>query len=369
MKVEIFELERRQSLWENTVEYNLTESGFHPYKLKELLSNNQLLELQDLQLGYGQTNGSIELRETIAKLYKNTNLNNILLTNGSAEANFVAMWSLLEPDDEIVLMLPNYMQIWGIAKSFGVDVKPINLKQNLDWGMDIEELRNIVSKKTKMIALCNPNNPTGSTLTLDQMNDITEIASEVGAWIYVDEIYRGAELDGKAIPSFIGMYDKVIVTGGLSKAYGLPGLRIGWLVGPEIEIEKAWAYHDYTSISTGLISQKIANWVLQPEKRPELLNRNRSMLKENVQVMEEWIKKHQDKLSFVPPKAGGMAFIQYNFNINSTELTKRLKNEKSTLIVAGDCFGMDNYLRIGLGSEKEYLLAGLKRIEEIIEEY
>jgi aspartate/methionine/tyrosine aminotransferase len=368
MKIETFELERYQSLWENTVRVNLTESGVHPYTLEELLDKQEIEDLLSLRLGYGQTNGSIELREAICNLYTGLNIDNVLVTNGSAEANFIAMWSILEPGDELILMLPNYMQIRGIARSFGASVLPFYLEEELNWAPDLEKLKKLISKKTKMIAVCNPNNPTGAVLSGNAMREIINLAGEVGAWIYADEIYRGAELNGDETASFIGLYDKVIVAAGLSKAYALPGLRLGWLAGPREIIDNAWHHHDYTSISSGVVSQFTAALVLQPDKRRNVLSRSRDMLKINLELLQEWIGTHSRLFSLVPPKAGGMAFMSYNMDINSSELSTKLRKEKSVFVVAGDWYGMDHYLRLGIGGEKEKLLAGLNLVDETLTE-
>jgi len=285
MKIEIFELERTQSLWENRVKYNLTESGIHPYTFKELLDNEEIEDLLSLRLGYGQTNGSEELREAIASLYPGADLDNVLVTNGSSEANFLTIWSNLEPGDELIYMLPNYMQIWGIARSFGITVKPFHLREDHNWAPDLEELKSLISPRTKMIAVCNPNNPTGAVLSKEAMKEIVRLAKEADAWVYSDEVYRGAELDGEETPTFFGLYDKVIICCGLSKAYALPGLRIGWLVGPKEIIEKSWASHDYTSIASGILSNHVATLVLQPERRMKVLNRNRKILNENLAAL------------------------------------------------------------------------------------
>ncbi|MFX0183590.1 MAG: aminotransferase class I/II-fold pyridoxal phosphate-dependent enzyme [Candidatus Hodarchaeota archaeon] len=369
MKIEIFDLERIQSTWENIVKYNLTESGIHPYSLKELLTKDEIEELLSIRLGYGQTNGSIELRDAISRLYLEADRGNVLVTNGSAEANFIAIWSNLETNDELILMLPNYMQIWGISRSFGIKIKPFYLKEGRNWGVDLEELESLVSSRTKMIAICNPNNPTGAVLGVETMKDIVEIAREVEAWVYADEIYIGAELSGEETPSFWGFYDKAIVSSGLSKAYALPGLRIGWLVGPKDIIEKSWSYHDYTSITTSIFSNKVATLILQPEMRMKVLNRNRRVLRENLSILTKWVKKYSDLFSFIPPQAGGIVFLRYNLPINSTELSTKLREEKDVFIIAGDCFGMDNYIRIGIGSEKDYFISGLNLIDEFISEY
>ena len=368
MKIETFELERRQSLWENFVEYNLTESGIHPFTLSEFLNEEQIRQLLDIRLGYGQTNGSIDLRESITNLYPTSSIENILVTNGSAEANFISIWSILESGDEYVLMLPNYMQTWGLAKSFGIKVKPFYLKEELEWQPNLEELKSLITPNTKMISVCNPNNPTGSILNEEAVKCIIDLAEESGAYIHSDEVYRGAELDGNEIKTFYGQYDKVIAVAGLSKAYSFPGLRMGWLVAPEEIAEKAWSYHDYTSISTGVLNQQIATWALQPDLRNKILERNRTMLNENLKIFLNWTKERSNLFHFIPQKAGAMSFIRYFIDINSTNLTERLRKEKSLLIVAGDCFGMDGYLRLGIGSEKEYLIKGLDLLAEMLEE-
>lgn len=368
MNIPIFELERVQSVYENTVDFNLTESGFHPYTLHELLNEEQMQALGNLVLGYGQTNGSIPLRKRISSMYIGMNEEQVLVTNGSSEANFVACHSLLQEGDEVIMMIPNYMQIWGIAQEMGCTVKAFHLLEENGWKPDLEELATLVSSKTKMIALCNPNNPTGYTLSTEEMDTIVEMAKAANAWIYCDEVYRGAELNGQTGESFIGRYDKVMVTGGLSKAYALPGLRLGWLVGPEREIEQTWAYHDYTSITAGIMSHFIGEIALESQKREEILSRNRRMLNENLPAVQAWLDQYGDVFNYVPPKAGGMLFAKYNIDINSTELTDWLRREKSVFLVAGDCYGMDHHVRIGIGERKAYILSGLDRVKEALSE-
>ena len=367
MHVEIFELERVQSLWENRVDYNLTESGVHPYTLNELLGAEQAAALADVRLGYGQTNGSIALREAIAAQYPGASADNVLVTNGSAEANFVAAWCTLERGDEMVYMVPNYLQIGGVAASMDVTVRPLRLRSELAWQPDVRELESLVTPRTRVVAVCNPNNPTGMTLGEESVDALLAAAERVGAWLLVDEVYRGAELDRVDTPSLWGRYSRVVVTGGLSKAYALPGLRLGWLVGPAEMIESAWARTDYTSIAPGVLSDEVARRALEPSLRARILERNRALLAANLAELERWIARQPVTMSLVPPRAGGMAFIRYDHDIGSTELCERLREERSVLVVAGDCFGLDGYVRVGFGAEPSYLRAGLERFGDFLQ--
>lgn len=366
MRLYPFEMERWQSTWENRVEYNLAESGVHPLRLDEVL-NGDTAGLMNQSLGYPQTNGTEELRKTIAAMYPKAGPEDVLVTNGSSEANFVAFWSFLERGGEVVVMLPNYMQIWGLAKTMRAKVRSFWLREREgDWFTDLVALRKIVSKKTKLIAVCNPNNPTGAVMDEGTVDGICKIAKKTGAWIVSDEVYQGAELDGKETPTFWGRHDKVIVTNGLSKAYGLPGLRIGWAIAGKELASKLWSYHDYTTICPTALSDYIARKVLQPETRTKILGRTRTILRANLPILKDWVHQHRDCLSFVPPKAGAIAYVKYSLKINSTKLAERLLREKSTLIVPGDHFGMDHYVRIGYGAAQGYLMAGLGRIGDLL---
>jgi len=368
MRIPVFELERVQSLFENTVDYNLTESGFHPYTLRELLDPAQLAEVQDTMLGYGQTNGSVPLRERIAALYLGQDADNVLVTNGSSEANYVVCHTLLEPGDEIVMMVPNYMQIWGVAEEMGAVPRAFHLREEDGWAPDLDELRRVVGDRTRLVTVCNPNNPTGATLSMDEMREIVAIAERVGAWVHADEVYRGAELDGVESASFVGLGERVMVSGGLSKAYALPGLRLGWLVGPSETIATSWAYHDYTSITAGILSHSVAEFALAPDLRSKILARNRTMLHDNLGLTLGWVAGHGDLLRFIPPKAGGMAFMHYDLDINSSELSDWLRTAYSVFVLAGDCYGMDHYFRIGIGTEHSTLRAGLERVSDALRE-
>jgi aspartate/methionine/tyrosine aminotransferase len=365
-----FEMERMMSKWENVVEYNLSESGVHPVTLRELAGGQaQVEELLDTELNYAQTNGVIELRENIAALYPGATPDNVLVTVGCAEANFITLQTLLAPGDEMVMMLPNYMQIWGIGHNFGYRVKAFHLQEAAGWAPDLDELNETINENTKLVAVCNPNNPTGRILSEDEMDAIVAAAERVGAWLLADEVYSGAErLTDVQTPSFWGRYDRVLAMNSLSKAYGLPGLRTGWVVAPADTVDDIWARHEYTTISITMLANKLAALALSPEVRPRLIQRTRDYIRRGFPVLDGWMESHEGVFELVPPQAAAIAFARYHLDVNSGELVERLMREKSVLIVPGDHFGMDHYLRISYGLPRDYVEPALDRIHELIVE-
>jgi aspartate/methionine/tyrosine aminotransferase len=259
------------------------------------------------------------------------------------------------------------MQIWGLAHNFGFPLKPFSLKEEHGWAVDLDELDDAVTKRTKLIAVCNPNNPTGYILTEGEVDSIVAAAERVGAWLLADEVYAGAErLTDEVTPSFWGRYDRVLATGGLAKAYGLPGLRIGWVVGPASLVDEIWARHDYVTISTTMLANKLAAIALSPQVRPRILQRARHYIRRGFPILENWVKEHADVFTMIPPQAAAIAFVRYNLKVNSTELVERLIHQKSVFVVPGDHFGLDHHLRISFGLPPDYLREGLDRIGQLV---
>jgi aspartate/methionine/tyrosine aminotransferase len=368
MKVEQFAMERMQSTYENQVDYNLSESGVHPLSLGELVDDDASRRaLFDEGLRYTQSNGTIGLRAAIAAMYPGATPEHIQVTNGGSEANYITTWSLVEPGDEVVLMVPNYGQTRGLARAFGGVVKEWPLaERDGRWRVDVAQLSSLVTSRTKLLIVCNPNNPTGARVDAADLDAIAAAADRHGAWILSDEIYRGAERDGRETPSLWGRSDRVIVTSGLSKAYGLPGLRVGWIVAPPALVAKLWSYHDYTTISPGALSDVLARRALEPERRARILARTRRILNENYPVIAGWLAEGGSLFRHAAPEAGAIVYVRYEHAVNSTELVNRLREEKSVLIVPGDHFGMDGYLRIGFGDRLDYLRAGLARLRDLL---
>ena len=369
MKIQPFELERWQSIWENKVELNISESGVHPLSTSELVPDAAMLQkILDVPQYYPQTNGSEELRSRVAELYPGAKSESVLVTCGGSEANFIATWALLEAGDEVVFMMPNYMQIAGIARAFGATIKPLWLREKLQWGIDIDELPRLIGAKTRLVAICNPNNPTGSVLKKEEREAIVAAAEKVGAWILADEVYRGAEFDGPMTTSFWGGYERILCTAGLSKAFSLPGLRTGWVVGPPKMVEKLWGYHDYTSIGPSMLSDRLASVALEPKRRAWILNRTRETLLRNYPALRAWLDRHADSFTHVPPKAGAIAWAGLRRGENSLKMAEQLREKKSVLLVAGEQLGMESFVRFGFGGDTEHLQKALARVDEWLRE-
>lgn len=377
MRIETFAMERMQSTWENRVAANLSESGVHPMTTRELLEGDDPGPLLDEPLAYTQSNGTIPLRERIAALYPGASADQIQVTNGGSEANFVSLWQMVEPGDEVVMMTPNYMQGWGLARGFGGQIREWKLRlqpggvqgappsREAQYHADVAELDALVTPKTKLILICAPNNPTGARFDATVLKGVAAAADRVGAWILSDEIYRGAERDGVESPSIWGMSDRVIVTSGLSKAYGLPGLRIGWIVASPEFVARTWAYHDYVTIAPGAASDFLARMALEPARRARIIERTRGVIRENYPILEAWLRE-QGCFEWAAPDAGAICYAKYDLPIASLPLAERLRDEESVLIVPGAHFGMEGYVRIGFGNDQPTLRDGLARIARFI---
>ena len=348
-----FVMEHAMGKWETMVEYNLSESGVHPVTVRELLDNRgeRIENLLNTELNYPQVNGNPGLRAHIASTYQGAEADNVLVTVGAAEANFITVNALTEPGDGAAVMTPNYLQIWGVAKNNGLDVRTFGLDRDNGWTLDMESLQAAVRPHTKLIAVCNPNNPTGYILTEDEMTAVVNAADSVGAWILADEVYAGAERLSEAVtPSFYGRYDKVIAIGSLSKAYGLPGLRIGWSAGPVDALESMWLRHDYAAITSTMLANQLAEIALSPEMRPRLLERTRRYIRDGYPVLESWLAEHGNMFTVTPPQAAAIAFVGYQLEVDSEVLVNRLIEDKSVLVMPGDHFHVPRHLRISFWS-------------------
>jgi aspartate/methionine/tyrosine aminotransferase len=368
MRMDRFQMERTQCLYENEVKWNISESGVQPLRVEELLDGEAgRAELLGQALKYPESNGSRLLRERIAMFYPGATADNVLVTTGCSEANYTTLWGLLERGDRVAVMIPNYMQSWGLARGYAGRADAYRLVEKRRglrdrWALDVASLERAVTKKTKVIVVTNPNNPTGAVLTEDEMGQIIRVARKVGAWIVADEVYRGAEVGSDTTsPTFWGRHPKVIVTAGLSKAFGLPGLRIGWIVAPPKQVAAFWSYQDYTTLTPTMLSDRLA-------RADSIVARTRGIIRRHLPRVEEWIRGHGDLLEYIAPVAGAIALVKYRLPIGSAALFDRLRLEKSVLITPGAHFGIGRYIRIGYGYDVGRTLEGLARVDELLVE-
>jgi aspartate/methionine/tyrosine aminotransferase len=363
MAIERFDMERMQSTWENIVDYDMSESGVRPLTLRELTAMGFDLDaFLDVPLGYSQSNGTIELRERIAAGYPGATLDHVEVTNGTSEANYLIALSQLRPGDDVAMEVPNYMQMPGVARSLGANVKSFRLREDTGWEPDWDDVERAVTPKTRLLYVSNPNNPTGAVLSDTAMQRIADRCTETGTWLLADEVYLGAEIDRPRTKSFWGLSDRVIVTSGLSKAYGIPGVRIGWMIGPPEVVASCWTQHDYITIGPNKMSDRIARVAVEPENRERCYQRTREILRHNLPIAREWMRSFNGLLTWREPQAGAIALLNYNSPIPSVELAERVRVNQNTLIVPGSHVGLEGYVRVWLGGREEFLREGLRRI-------
>ena len=363
MKIETFEMERMQSTWENIVDYDLSESGVRPLTLRELIAMGFDLEsFLDVPLGYSQSNGTIELREALTQIYLGATIDNIEVTNGTSEANYLVALSQVRPGDTFALEVPNYMQLWGVPRSLDARVQTFRLRPEQNWEPDWDEFERAVAPGTRMVYVSNPNNPTGAVLSDASMKRIVDRCEQTGAWLIADEVYAGAEASRPLTKTFWGMSERVIVTSGLSKAWGIPGVRIGWIVGPKNLIAECWAQHDSITICPGKLSDRVARIAVTPENSVKCFARTRAVLNTNLQIAREWVASLDGLLEWREPDAGAIALMKVRSGAGSVELANRIRTRQSTLVVPGKMLGIEGYLRIWLGAREDYLKEGLRRI-------
>jgi hypothetical protein len=365
MAIELFEMERMQSTWENIVDYDMSESGVRPLTLRELVEMGFDLDaFLDVPLGYSQSNGTIQLRERVALHYPGATVERVEVTNGTSEANYLVALTLLGPGDDVAMEVPNYMQLPGVARSLGANVKTFQLRQESGWEPEWDEFERAVTPRTKLLYLSNPNNPTGAVLPEAAMRRIAQRCDDTGTWLLSDEVYQGAEIEGERTRTFWGMGERVIVTSGLSKAYGIPGVRVGWLVAPVSIAAACWTQHDYLTIGPNKMSDQLARVAVEPHNRERCYARTGQILRHNLPIARAWIEGFGGRLAWREPRAGAIALLKYQGSSPSLEIAERVRKNQSTLIVPGSHVGLEGHLRIWLGGREEFLREGLRRIGE-----
>lgn len=373
MQLEPFLLERWMTRWELVVTHDICESGIKPLSLQNVLdlipaAEASTLEqrIHELPLGYSEARGTEALRSTLAATYANTSADNILVTTGAIEANYLLFSVLLQAGDHVVVVDPAYQQLGSVPKAIGCEVSKLSVVHDDGYYYDLDELRALVRPETKMIVINTPHNPTGCMLSDADLDEIVAMAQANDCWILCDEAYRWIEHPGGThIPAPMrGRYEKGISVGTVSKPFGVPGLRIGWFAAPTEITQAAWGVRDYVSLSPAKLSDLIVEAVIR--NRDAIFARNAAIIGANLETANTWFAANSDLVSWQAPKAGLLAMMRYALDIDSTTIADRLAGEVGVMLAPGDAFGMPGALRIGIGQDTTIFSEGLARTTEFL---
>jgi aspartate/methionine/tyrosine aminotransferase len=368
LKIEPFALERWMTTHELHVEYDIAESGICPLSVRELLAleppdeRERVLEgLLDLKLGYSEACGSLQLRSLLASTYVACEPQNILVTTGAIEANFLLFNVVLDPGDHVVAPFPAYQQLYSVPRALGCDVSLWRIRPETGFCYDVDDLEALVTPQTRLIIINSPHNPTGAMLSVEDARRVYRIAESVGALILSDEAYRWLTMPGgePLAPPMCDLGPLGISVGTLSKPFGLPGLRTGWMAAPAEIAARCWGMRDYVSLSPGKLHDTLA--ILAIKHRDQIIERNQAIVAANLSRAEAWVADHAGALSWKPPRAGLLALLKYDLDIPSLDLANKLAQEYSVMLAPGSAFGFEHHLRIGIGQEPSIFAAGLER--------
>jgi aspartate/methionine/tyrosine aminotransferase len=372
MEIKHFAIEEWMNAYEHEAVYNMAETCVDSLTVKELITlggtdPEQFFQgLYDKKLTYGHIEGSPELRHLIASRYKTVKPENVLIMNGAIGANFLVLYSLVQPGDEVICVQPTYQQLASVPESFGATLIPLELKEENGYLPDLEELKSLTTSKTKLIIINNPNNPTGALMKEEDLKEIVDIAKSYDAYLLCDEVYRGLYQDPNiVIPSAVDLYDKAISTGSMSKALSLAGLRLGWIAGPEEVIKECIKHRDYTTISCGMIDDLLATHALK--NIDKIMERNLNIIRQNAQILDDWVKK-EPRITYFKPEAGTTAMLKYDFDMPSEKFCLDLFKKNGAFLSPGSCFDMEGTVRIGYACDTEVLVQGLEKVSEYISE-
>mgnify|MGYP001569869165 FL=1 len=369
MNIEPFGVEMWMNEYESKCEYNLAETCVYSLSVSELLetcgqSSEKLNDILSLKLGYGDIEGSHQLRTAIAALYENQAVENVLVTHGTIGANSLVHQSLLCRGDQVVAVVPSYQQHYSIPESIGANVDLLHLKAENRFLPDLAELRAMVSTHTKLIVLTNPNNPTGSLVDRAGLAKIASIAREVDAWVLCDEVYRGTDQTGSGTTcSIVDVYEKGISTAGMSKVFSLAGLRLGWVVGPVKIVKNVMIHRDYNTISVGVINDFLAALAL--ENHQSLLTRSKLITRRNLEMLAKWVDS-EPSIDWVQPSSGTTTLLKYDLAMSSRDFCIELLRETGVMFTPGSAMGMEGYVRIGYANPTAVLQQGLKLVSKFL---
>ena len=372
MDIKTFKVERRMNDYEEQAVYNLGETCIDSLTVGELLTlacenvDEYLRNLKDMRLTYGHIFGSPEFLEGVAGLYENVKPEQVIPTHGAIGANHQVIMSMIKPEDNMISVMPTYQQHYSIPESIGAEVRIHQLTLENNFLPDLELLRSQVDEHTKMITINNPDNPTGSWISKEDMMEIVKIAESVGAYILSDEVYRGISEDGSYMHSIVDLYDKGISVGSMSKIFSLAGLRMGWIVTRSKDVlEACHQRRDYDTISCGALDDMLAALALKHKEK--IFDRNRAILLKNRAILDKWVNETEG-VRYLKPVAGTTALVYYDKDIPSYDLCVRLIKEKGVLFTPGSAFELEGTVRIGYAFDSKTLKEGLEKFTELLNE-
>jgi len=365
-----FKLERYFAQYEFKARYLLSSSDCESLSLKDLLgmASPESLELwQELKLGYTESAGHPLLRTHIAGLYRQVPAEQVFIA-APEEAIFILMQTLLAPGDEVVVISPAYQSLYEIPRSLGCKVIPWKVEPGENsWRVDIQQLSDSLSDRTRLIVVNFPHNPTGHLISPTEQQAIVVLARQHGIYLFSDEMYRLLEADpAERLPAMCDLYERGISLGGLSKAYSLPGLRIGWLATQNRSLLERWlAYKDYTTICSSAPSEILG--IIALENQEQIVRRNLEIIAGNVSSAQEFINRHTRDFAWTPPKAGSVALAQWLGGGAVEDFCRALVEARGVMLAPGSLFDLPgNYFRLGLG--RTSFGAGLQQVEDFLAE-
>lgn len=373
MKIEPFALERWMTTYEMDVKYDIAESGIFPLTLRELIDlipvgerEDTFNRLLDIRLGYSEARGTFALRTGLAATYRDTSPDEILVTTGAIEANFLLFNTLLEPGDHVIAVSPAYQQLQSVPRAIGCDVSLWQLRPENGFHYDLAELRRLITPKTKLIVINTPHNPTGAMLSAEELREVYDLAVSADARVLADEAYRWLELPGgePLPPPMRDLGEAAISVGTFSKPFGLPGLRIGWMAAPAEIVQACWRWRDYVSLSPGKLNDAMA--LLALRHRAQIIARMQKIVDANLDTAETWFAANAELAAWTPPRAGLLALMSYAPEIPSLTLANKLAEDFSVMLAPGSAFGYEGYLRIGIGQTPAIFAEGLRRTAECL---
>jgi aspartate/methionine/tyrosine aminotransferase len=351
MQLPLFKLERYFARYEFQVEHLLCCSDCESLTVEDLLRLEPAAEegLRRHWLGYTESHGSPSLRQEISHLYRTISPEQVLVHSGAEEAIFLFMQATLQAGDHVVVHWPCYQSLVAVAHSMGCQVTPWEAREDRGWALDPGELRDHLRANTKVIVVNLPHNPTGYLMSKDEFAEVVEIARSRGIVLFSDEVYRESEYAVEdRLPAACDLDRDAVSLGVMSKTYGLAGLRIGWIATHNRAVYKRMAaLKDYTTICNSAPSEFLAELALR--HREQIMERNVGIIKGNLELLDDFFKRHKDTFSWHRPKAGPVAFPRL-LDGDSEAFCDRVVRDAGVLLLPGSVFDDDgNHFRVGFG--------------------